>query len=143
MNRYLLLLLFCLGINTGYSQSSTFESQEEAIAFSEESVGLFEKYEISRLVDELTPYWPLPQNEIDAFQEKTLKYMNLLKGRYGKPLGYYHVSHKEIGEFIFRETYFIRYEHTALRLIYIFYKGKDGWIVNSFKWDDQFGEEFN
>jgi len=36
----------------------------------------------------------------------------------------------------------IRYEYTAIRVKIIYYQNKDGWIVNSFKWDDTFSEEF-
>ena len=40
------------------------------------------------------------------------------------------------------ETYLIRDEYTAIRVKIIYYQNKDGWIVNSFKWDDTFSEEF-
>jgi hypothetical protein len=47
-----------------------------------------------------------------------------------------------IADFSIRETYIIRFENTAIRVIYTYYKNNSGWILNEFKWDDSFAEEF-
>ena len=88
------------------------------------------------------PIWPLAENEIDAVEEKTLKYMNLIVDRFGPSIGIVKVKTETIADIAIRETYLIRYEYTAIRVKIIYYQNKDGWIVNSFKWDDTFSEEF-
>jgi hypothetical protein len=73
---------------------------------------------------------------------KTIKYLNLIEERFGAPIGSLKVKNETISDVATRETYLIRYENTAIRLIFTYYKNDKGWIVNAFKWDDSFGEEF-
>jgi len=92
--------------------------------------------------EQLALYWPLPQNELDAMEEKTMKYLNIVEQRIGKSIGTLKVRNEKISEIALRETYLIRYEYTAIRLVFTYYKNDKGWIVNAFKWDDLFTEEF-
>lgn len=79
---------------------------------------------------------------MEDFTTKTIKYFNIFDQNYGKPIGTVKIKNEKIGEIALRETYFIQFEYTAVRLIFTYYKGKEGWILNSFKWDDSFTEEF-
>jgi hypothetical protein len=103
---------------------------------------LFNDRKISESFDELSIYWPLPQDEIDGLEEKTVKYLNLLSDRFGKTQGAIKVKNETISDIATRETYIVRYEKSAIRLIFTYYKNDNGWIVNAFKWDDSFTEEF-
>ena len=49
---------------------------------------------------------------------------------------------QNIQDTAFRETYLLKFENTALRLIFTYYKNSKGWIINAFKWDDNYDEEF-
>ena len=68
--------------------------------------------------------------------------MNLIVDRFGPSIGIVKVKTETIADIAIRETYLIRYDYTAIRVKIIYYQNKDGWIVNSFKWDDTFSEEF-
>ena len=68
--------------------------------------------------------------------------MNLIVDRFGPSIGIVKVKTETIADIAIRETYLIRYEYTTIRVKIIYYQNKDGWIVNSFKWDDTFSEEF-
>ncbi|POY35980.1 hypothetical protein C3K47_12300 [Solitalea longa] len=103
---------------------------------------LFLENKISTSFSELILYWPLPKNEVDALEEKTIKYLNLIEERFGKPIGLLKISNEKIADIAIRETYLIRYENTAIRLKFTYYKNNNGWILNAFKWDDSFTEEF-
>ena len=104
---------------------------------------LFNENKISESFEQLTPYWPLPLNEIESIEEKTIKYLNILEQRFGKSIGTLKVNNETISNIAIRETYLIRYNNSAIRLIITYYKNDKGWIVNAFKWDDSFTEEFN
>jgi hypothetical protein len=84
----------------------------------------------------------LPENEIGSLEEKTIQYMNILQGRFGKVEGVVKLKEETIGDFAIKETYILRFENSAIRLMYTYYKNKNGWILNTFKWDDSFFEEF-
>lgn len=103
---------------------------------------LFKQNKINEAFQILTPYWPIPQNEIETLKEKIIKYTNIISNRFGEPFNYLKVKDETISDIAKRETYLIQYENTAVRLIFTYYKSKNGWIVNAFKWDDNFTEEF-
>lgn len=103
---------------------------------------LFRQNKIKLAFDALSPYWPLPENEIESLEEKTIKYVNMLSDRIGSPIGILKVKTETIGDIAIRETYLVRYEVSAIRLKFTYYKNEDGWIVNGFMWDDTFSEEF-
>jgi hypothetical protein len=87
-------------------------------------------------------YWPLPENEIDNLEQKTIQYSNLIQERYGKSIGIIKVKEEKISDFALRETYILRYNINGLRFIYTYYKSSQGRILNTFKWDDSISEEF-
>lgn len=125
-----------------FAQSKYLKDIDETQELSEKVVGLFEKNKISESFDQLTPYWPLPENEVESIEEKTIKYLNIIEQRFGKSIGTVKTKNETISDIAIRETYLIRYENTAIRVIITYYKNNHGWIVNGFKWDDSFEEEF-
>jgi len=68
--------------------------------------------------------------------------MNLITTRFGKFIGTLKIKEQKIADIAFREKYLIRFKNTAIRLTFTYYKNNDGWLVNAFKWDDNFIEEF-
>lgn len=141
---FMLLITFLCNAKIGFAQTgdSTLNSTEDTEHLSVVVTKLFEQNKISEAMNELRPFWPLPANEIDGLEEKTIKYLNLLKDRFGEPFGFEKVNHEIINEFAVRETYIVKYDLTGIRLIFTYYKNKEGWILNAFKWDDSYTEEF-
>lgn len=125
-----------------FAQEKYMKDINETKELSKKVVSLFGDNKISESFDQLTLYWPMPQNELESIEVKTIKYLNLIEERFGKPIGTIKVKNETISDIATRETYLIRYEYTALRLIFTYYKNNNGWIVNAFKWDDSFTEEF-
>lgn len=125
-----------------FAQDNYLKNESETQELSKKVVSLFGDNNISESFDELTPYWPLPQNEIESLEEKTIKYLNLIQQRFGESIGTIKVKNETISDIAIRETYLVRYANSAIRLIFTYYKNDNGWIVNAFKWDDSFTEEF-
>ena len=124
------------------AQEKYMKDINETVELSNKVVSLFNDNKISESFDQLSPYWPMPQNELESIEEKTIKYLNIIEQRFGKSIGTIKVKNETISDIAIRETYLIRYENTAIRLIFTYYKNNNGWIVNAFKWDDSFTEEF-
>lgn len=135
----IILSLFSIGL---FAQDKYLKDVAETQQLSKKIVKLFNENKISETFELLTPYWPMPKNELDVIEEKTIKYLNIISQRFGKPIGTLKVKNEKISEIALRETFLIRYENTAIRLILTYYKNDKGWIVNAFKWDDSFTEEF-
>jgi hypothetical protein len=142
MKKITLCILFifsCIAIN---AQDDILKSIAETQQLSEKVASLFKEHKVSESFTEMTKFWPLPQNEIESLQDQTIKYLNIFNERFGKSIEYVKVKNETIGDFATRETYMIRYTKHAIRLVFTYYKGNEGWIINTFKWDDSFDEEF-
>jgi hypothetical protein len=138
------LLVLVTSLSLGLSAQDQYLKDSTATqALSQKVAQLFSENKVSKSFSELGAYWPLPQNEIESIEEKTLKYLNLIEERFGKSIGILKVKNESIQNVAIRETYLVRYENTAIRLKFTYYKNNKGWIVNAFKWDDSFAEEFN
>lgn len=142
MKKVISLLVFsviCLNIS---AQSRCLHNLDATKAMSQKVTELFKQNKISAAINELRPFWPIPQNEVEGLEEKTVKYLNMLEERFGKAEGILKVNEQTIKDVSIRETYLVQYENTAIRLIFTYYRNSKGWIINGFKWDDSFTEEF-
>lgn len=139
-----MLVFLCplFAITNLFAQDKYLNNVQETQELSRNIAMLFKENQVATAFGTLTPYWPMPQNEIEAIEEKTIKYLNLLKARFGEPIGADKIKNETISTIALRETYLVRYSKSAIRLKFTYYKNDDGWIVNAFKWDDAFAEEF-
>lgn len=124
------------------AQNKYLKDIENAKLISKDVAQLFKENKINEAFIKIKAYWPLPENEIDNLESKTIQSMNLVAERFGNSEQIVKVSEQNIKETAFREVYLVKYENTALRLIFTYYKNNTGWIINAFKWDDIFTEEF-
>jgi hypothetical protein len=125
-----------------HSQEGNLKTVDEVKNLSKEVSLLFKENKQSEAIDKMRPFWPVSESEINTLLEQTVKYSSILEDRYGKIINQQKVKEETIKDFALKEIYFVNYEKSAIRLIFIYYKGSKGWILNSFKWDDNFTEEF-
>ncbi|NRD19451.1 hypothetical protein HNV08_05280 [Winogradskyella eckloniae] len=142
MKKILLFSLFSLINISLYAQEKHLKDVKETQELSDKVVSLFYQNKISEAFDALAPYWPMPENELTTIEGKTIKYINIIEQRFGQSIGNLKIKNETISDIAIRETYIIRYANSAIRLIFTYYKNDNGWIVNAFKWDDSFEEEF-
>ncbi|MCL9806164.1 hypothetical protein NAT51_11560 [Flavobacterium amniphilum] len=138
----IVFLILLLGFTSSHAQKKFFQSPKEISEFSKKATNLFKEGKFPVFFKELKPYWPLPDNEMTSLEDKTVQFMELLQSRFGKVEGVSKIKEEKISDFAIRETYILRFENQAIRLIYVFYKNKNGWILNTFKWDDELSQEF-
>ncbi len=100
----------------------------------------FEKAEYTTAFDALRAYWPIPENEVDQLESQTIKQFNVAIDRFGAVMGYDFIKEQTINDFVIRKIYVIRFEKHMIRFLFTYYKSDKGWILNAFKWDDQYEE---
>ena len=138
-NKILIILLFPI---LTFSQEKFLKNIEEVKDLSNKTSQLFYQTKIRESFDMMELYWPIEKNELISLEENTLKYINILDDRFGAKEGIVKLKEEKIMDFAFKETFIIKFKNHAIRLIYIYYKNNEGWILNSFKWDDSFMDEF-
>ncbi|PWG06247.1 hypothetical protein [Polaribacter aquimarinus] len=142
MRQIIILLAFLLSSYGFSAQTENLKNVSETQKISKRVANLFKENKITLAFNELKPYWPLPSNELESLEEKTIKYINIIESRFGKSINFLKVKNETISDIAIRETYIIQYTNSAIRLIFTYYKNNKGWIINAFKWDDSFEEEF-
>jgi hypothetical protein len=142
MQRIILFIALSLSTQLVSAQDKFLKDEKATQDLSLLVVDLFSKQKISDSFDALKPYWPMPENEMVSIELQTIKYMNIIEERYGETINFLKIKNEMIADFALRETYIIRYTNNAIRLIFTYYKNDNGWIVNAFKWDDSFTDEF-
>ena len=140
--RLSVLLIFVFSVASLFAQDKYLSDDAGMENLCVKVAQLFADNEISDAFKELKPYWPLPENEMESLETKTIKYMNLISNTYDTVLGITKANEETIADIAIRKTYLVRYDYTAIRLIFTYYLGKEGWLLNAFKWDDSFDEEF-
>ncbi len=138
MKKVLILAVLCLVHVSLFAQKKVLKDVAATQELSKKVASLFKENKIPEVFAELTPYWPMPQNELDAVEQKTLTQLEIVKERFGSSFGFIKIKNETISDFVIRETYLVKYEHAAIRLMITYYKNEKGWIVNGFKWDDSF-----
>ena len=143
-NIFVFILIFFTSflVVSAQNKVETLKTKEETQKMSKDVVNLFKDSKIKEAVEKLTPYWPISAAEIATFKEKTENYLNLLGNTYGAVIGTEKVQQEKISNFALREKYIMLYENSAIRLVFTYYKNKQGWTLNSFKWDENFEETF-
>jgi hypothetical protein len=141
MRKLLFLLLNILLFNYAVAKDQL-KDHNDVIEHSKSVMHALEKSDILEAFILLQKYWPLPENEITQLETLTIKQFNLVADRFGEIIGTNFIREQQIMDFALKQTYVLRFENHMIRVFFTYYKSKEGWILNGFKWDDKFDELF-
>ena len=136
MQRLLLAVMLAVPV---FPAMATERLREEAqtLALSNRMMETAMKKSPEAVFAQLKPYWPLDPAEIDGLASTARLQWQIVESRFGKPLGYELVATERIGHSFVRYVYLQKFENHALRWVFGYYKPKDSWLTNAFKFDDQ------
>jgi hypothetical protein len=132
----IVLLLLLLIIPVCQGQGLGFLDGIEARSYCEAVINHVAKGQIEEAFVLIGSQWPFPVAELKQAQEQAEKNQVFVEERFGQPCGYRLVKEEVVPEVCLRYTYVIKYEKHLVRWQFVFYKAKDRWQLNSFKWDD-------
>ncbi|PKQ62202.1 hypothetical protein BZG02_12855 [Labilibaculum filiforme] len=125
------------------TKAQTFlNSKDELSKHSEKVMNFLKDSEFQKAFTELQVYWPLPENEMKQLESQTIKQFNMVADRFGNIIGFDFIRDESIKDYAIKKIYVLRFEKHMIRVLFTYYKNNDGWILNGFKWDDQFDELF-
>ena len=133
------LLLTMLGLAYG----ATLRNPEEAKELAEKVLARVVVGDMDGVVTVVKPYWPFPDNELEALVAQTTQQRHLLASRLGKSIGFTLVRREVAADTFLRLVYVERCENTGLRWLFTFYKVKDAWKFNGFAWDEEIAKLFS
>jgi hypothetical protein len=85
----------------------------------------------------MKPRTVIPPAEFDAMVGQAKLQLPAMNQRFGGNLGHAFLREDKVGEFLVRYTYIHRLEKHAMRWLFFGYRGKSGWTINTFRFDDQ------
>jgi len=132
---FVALIIFLFG-TASISFAGVLKSQGEMKALTDNVMESIGAGDIQTGINKLKPYISISETEMDSvvLQTKTLRDQN--KERFGKTYDYEYIGFKKIGVSIIRYDYIEKTEKTAFAWRFIFYKNKEGWILNTYNWGD-------
>lgn len=133
------LLLTMLGLAYG----ATLRNPEEAKELAEKVLARVVVGDMDGVMTVVKPYWPFPDNELEALIAETVQQRHLLANRLGKSIGFTLVRREVAADTFLRLVYVERCENTGLRWLFTFYKVKDTWKFNGFAWDEEIAKLFS
>lgn len=135
IQRIALLILFAFtsfGVLAG-----SLKSEVEAKQLAEKIMGQVAKNDLAGAFALMKPYVVIPETELQAQALQTKSQRDQYGVRYGKTVGYEFIKEKRAGDSILGLAYIEKTEKHALPWLFIFYKAPNGWVLNSFLWNDQ------
>lgn len=84
----------------------------------------------------------IPAAEFDAFASQFARQLHSFGPRYGEPGGHEHLRDQLLGDSLLRSQYIAKYERSAVRWTFIFYRTSAGWVLSDFKFDQNLNALF-
>ncbi len=84
----------------------------------------------------------IPAPEFDSMVGQAALQAPLMASRFGQVIGHEFIGEDRIGESLARLNYIQRFEKHAMRWTFYLYRGKSGWVINTFRFDDKWPEMF-
>ena len=125
------------------AHGATLRNAEEAKELAEKVLSRAVVGDMDGIVTVVKPYWPFPEDELEALVAQTSQQRTMLATRLGKSLGFALVRRETAVETLLRLTYVEKFENTGLRWMFTFYKVKDVWKFNGFVWDEEIAKLFS
>lgn len=142
MKNFVLIITLLVSF-TIQGQKKYFKTIGELKANTEKIANSFINKEYEDLFNGMKPYWVLEPNEIDTLKTKTKNYQEFFYQRLGNGIDAIKIKEQNLKDILFKESYILRYQKSALRIVLIYYKSNLGWAINSFNWDDKFLQELD
>ncbi len=85
----------------------------------------------------MQPLTVIPTSEFEAAAGQVKLQAPMYSQRYGLPIGNEFIKEEKVGDSLVRLTYLAKFEHHAMRWQFYCYHAKAGWVIDTFRFDDQ------
>lgn len=93
-------------------------------------------------IEMLAPYWSLSRSHLETGISKAAEQRKSFQSRFGKLVGVQFIEQAKVAETVMRLVYLEKFENSAIRWQFYFYKPQEEWRFNYFFLDDNIGGLF-
>ena len=141
--RLLSCLILVIGFFVTPARADVLKSESNLQPFADLVMQAVSKGDLPSAYAAIKRYSTLPANEIDAGAQQSINQRNAqFVARYGRTLGHELMGAKKLGSSLVRLSYIEKAEKHPLVWHFNFYRTSDGWVLDSFGWDDQIAPLF-
>jgi hypothetical protein len=90
----------------------------------------------------MKPFLIIPPAEFEVMLGQLKMQLPAMTQRFGRSIGHEFIREDKTGENLLRIVHIHRFEKHLMRWSFYFYRGKDGWVLNTFKTDDDIRQLF-
>ncbi|MFM0527238.1 hypothetical protein PQR11_19890 [Paraburkholderia strydomiana] len=90
----------------------------------------------------MRPFVVVAPSEFDVMLEQLKLQQPVMQQRFGKSIGHEFIREDDVGENLLRIVQIQRFEHHVMRWSFYFYRGNKGWVLDTFKSDDDIRQLF-
>ena len=130
------IIISTLFTSISFAQKKILKNTKSITEQAENVMSALDKLDFEVAFSELKKNWHLPENELDQLESLTIKQFNSVSDRFGKTKGYEFITDLKINDFLLRKVYILKFKRHMIRVLFTYYNSGEGWIINSFKWDD-------
>jgi hypothetical protein len=143
MTRILVLVVLLLSHLSVSAQQPPFATPADVRKFTDAVMGLIGSGKYEDAWKRMKPASIIPPADFDAFAAQFNSQLPNFTPRYGKPNGFEYLRDQQLGTSLLRFQYIAKYERSATRWIFVFYRTSSGWVLTDFKFDGNISALFN
>ena len=135
------LIALAVGLCSG-AQGDTLKDVGEARRLTDQVMAKVGHGDIEGGLQMLKPYLIVPAAEFDVMLGQMKMQLPAMLQRFGKSIGAEFIREDQAGSNLLRLVHIHRFERHAMRWSFYFYRGDSGWVLNTFKTDDDIRQFF-
>jgi hypothetical protein len=124
------------------AQADTLKDPGEARRLTDQVMAKVGQGDVENGLRILRPYLIIPPAEFDVMLGQMRMQLPAMSQRFGKSIGAEFIREDKIGGNLLRIVQIHRFERHVMRWSFYFYRGQDGWVLNTFKTDDDIRQLF-
>lgn len=133
-----ILPLLFLFLTFNLSAQAGLQDKVAVAKHADQVMQLFGTSQFDEAFEALRPYYPVSEIDYQNIKVKTAQNLQQAEQGYGKITGEVFIKEQNLKDIAIRRYYVVKLETILLKFSLVYYKGKDGWIVNSFSWNNEF-----
>lgn len=124
------------------AMADTFQSSTAAKEFTDKVMMRLAAGDFEGGLKMMKPYTIIPEAEFDAMMGQAKLQLPAISQRFGKPIGREFIREDKVGDSLVKIVQLLKHEKHALRWTFYFYKSRNGWVLNTFHFDDRIQDLF-
>lgn len=126
-----LMCLLCSG-----AMAETLQDASSARTLTDQVMQKVGKGDMVGGVESIRPYLIVPPAEFEVILEQLKLQLPVQAQRFGKSIGVEYIRTDKVGDNLLRIVQLHRFEKHAMRWNFYFYRGNEGWVLNTFTASD-------